>query len=351
MGVQKQTPCIALKVSFLGLSLLGRFYDEVVPTEWKLTNKLHRVALMYSLLTINSCKYHVSRKSDKGSRTCHPRILSFIIDAKAHGWRDYQVIFNELGVAKGQRTETFLAVFLSCWLCTFIFPFKDAGCIRPGTFRRHVIHDINCRVLPPNDNPYKCLNEISRSLDPGRGGGQFPAHFLYAWLAKNINTYALDARASSSLVMVNNFNSKRPENTLVPRRAFAGIHPSSTDLRRLSWMTDVPADLDFDNLPDPKIMLHCHHMLTRYGTMSQVLLPERCNLLERNTTRAFFEWWSKIFISSTFNPHIVHFGKSLEPFFPTTKYDSSYVKIPRVDVTIPTTPFPVIPIQSITPLP
>jgi len=48
---------------------------------------------------------------------------------------------------------------------------------------------------------------------------------------------------------------------------------------------------------------------------------------------------------------IVHSRKSLKPFFSTTKDDSSHVKIPRIDVTILTTPFPVIPIQSIAPLP
>ncbi|KAJ8441874.1 LOW QUALITY PROTEIN: hypothetical protein Cgig2_034133 [Carnegiea gigantea] len=44
---------------------------------------------------------------------------------------------------------------------------------------------------------------------------------------------------------------------------------------------------------------------------------------------------------------IVCSGKSLEPFVPPTEDDSSRVKIPGVDVTIPATPFPAITIQSI----
>ncbi|KAJ8434488.1 LOW QUALITY PROTEIN: hypothetical protein Cgig2_021444 [Carnegiea gigantea] len=111
----------------------------------------------------------------------------------------------------------------------------------------------------------------------------------------------------------------RPENSLVLGESLAGIHPPLTNLRRLSWMTasyqeltllisirlsfvsyrcednlimehyypdrlsrqfgfhqDVPADLDFYNCLDPKIMLCCHHVLTCCGTGSQ-----------RNTTRAF----------------------------------------------------------------
>ena len=60
--------------------------------------------------------------------------------------------------------------------------------------------------------------------------------------------------------------------------------------RQFGFYQDVPANLDFYNLPNPETMLRYHHMLTRYGTGSQVLLPRRCNLLERNTTHAFCEW-------------------------------------------------------------
>ena len=73
--------------------------------------------------------------------------------------------------------------------------------------------------------------------------------------------------------------------------------------RQVGFYQDVPADLDFDNLSNLKTILRYHHMLTCYGTGSQFLLPGRCNLLERNTTRAFREWWSKMFISSTCSPH------------------------------------------------
>ena len=48
----------------------------------------------------------------------------------------------------------------------------------------------------------KGLNEISRSSDPGRDGSYFPAHFLYAWLAKNFDPYKLAREASSSPGMV-----------------------------------------------------------------------------------------------------------------------------------------------------
>ncbi|KAJ8430246.1 hypothetical protein Cgig2_009424 [Carnegiea gigantea] len=109
-------------------------------------------------------------------------------------------------------------------------------------------------------------------------------------------------------------------------------------------------------------MLCYHQTLTRYGTGSQVLLPGRCNLLERNTTRVFREWWSKMFISLTCSPHaskigskpklkIIHSGKPLEPSVATMGDGPSRVKISGIDVVIPATPIPAIPIQSTAPLP
>ncbi|KAJ8419690.1 hypothetical protein Cgig2_028422 [Carnegiea gigantea] len=66
-----------------------------------------QAAIIYSLLTKNLCKV-----------------------AKVG---DCQVILDELGNAKGQRTKTFLAAFLLCCLCMFILSVRDTSCIRPGT--------------------------------------------------------------------------------------------------------------------------------------------------------------------------------------------------------------------------
>ncbi|XP_047263597.1 uncharacterized protein LOC107880006 [Capsicum annuum] len=45
------------------------------------------------------------------------------------------VTFSTLRVGYGHRVDTYLAAFLSCWLCSFVFPSKDGDFIRPGTFR------------------------------------------------------------------------------------------------------------------------------------------------------------------------------------------------------------------------
>ncbi|KAJ8443803.1 hypothetical protein Cgig2_017284 [Carnegiea gigantea] len=238
--------------------------------------------------------YHVARKLDQDSRIPHPGVLSSIIDIEARGWGDCQVIFDELEVAIGQRTETFLAAFLSCWLCIFILPVRDAGCIRPGTFSvaSFMASGVGYRLpIAILVSIYKGLNEISRSSHPGRGGGYFPAHFFYAWLAKNFDLYELVGEASSSAGMVK----------------FCGIgqakSPHASDSKR-----------------------------------------KRSDLFDTNTSKDDGKLGSKPKLK------IVRSGKPLEPSFLPIGDGSSRIKIPGIDVAILATPIPAIPIQSIAPL-
>jgi len=212
--------------SFLGLPISGHLYDEVIPSQRELASKLS-LSCTYLFIAYHKhmqgrkgkptiaqwiffwfwgcSKYHASKKPDQDNRIPHPGILPSLTDAGAHGWSDYQAIFDELGVAIGQRTETFLAAFLSCWLCTFILPVRDAGCIRPGTFSIASLMASGVGYCLPTAilaSVYKGLSELSRSSHPSRGGGHFFAHFLYAWLAKNFDAYELVGEASSSPGMV-----------------------------------------------------------------------------------------------------------------------------------------------------
>ncbi|KAJ8441591.1 LOW QUALITY PROTEIN: hypothetical protein Cgig2_023155 [Carnegiea gigantea] len=241
--------CIFDIRSFLGLPLLGCLYDEVIPIQRELMNKLPRsctyLFTFHHKLMQGPNKYHVYRKSNQGNQIPHLGILSSIIKVGACGWVDCQVIFDELGVAIGQCTEIFQAAFLSCWLCTFILLVRDADCIHPDTFSVASFMTSGVGYCLPTvilASIYKGLNEISRSLHPSRSGGYFPANFVYVWLAKNIEMYKLVSEVSSSPSMVKFSSlgqaesSKMPENSLVLGGAFVGFHPSSTNLRKLSWM-------------------------------------------------------------------------------------------------------------------
>ncbi|KAJ8447007.1 hypothetical protein Cgig2_033576 [Carnegiea gigantea] len=210
----------------------------------------------------------------------------------------------------------------------FILPVRDAGCIRPGTFSiaSLMASDVGyCLPTAILASIYKGLNEVSRSSHPGR-----------AWLAKNFDAYELVDEASSSPGMVK----------------FSGLG------RAKSFQPEEARQL--------------------IGS-GRVLLPGRCNLLERNTTRAFCEWWPRMFISPPCGPHasgskrkhsdlsntniskdegklkpklkIVRLGKPMEPFVSAMEDGSSRVKIPGIDVDTPAMPIPAIPIQSIAPLP
>jgi len=48
--------------------------------------------------------------------------------------QEESVVFDALKVPDDRRGSTFLAAFLSCWLCTFVLPEDEKGFIHPGTF-------------------------------------------------------------------------------------------------------------------------------------------------------------------------------------------------------------------------
>ncbi|KAJ8443252.1 hypothetical protein Cgig2_010147 [Carnegiea gigantea] len=280
-------------------------------------------------------KYHIARKLDQDNRIPHPRILSSIIHVGARGWGDCQVIFDELGVAIGQRTETFLAAFLSCWLCIFILPVRDAGCIRPGTFSvasfmaSGVGYGLPTAILT---NIYKGLNKTSRSSHPGRGEGYFPAHFFYTWLAKNFDVYELVGEASSSPGMMKFSNIGQAKSHLRAmeqglKSYFLGDAIYSREIPLVHFVNGGPR-CSFSRLEDASDSKR-----------------KRSDLFDMNTSKDEGKLGSKPKLK------IVHSGKPLEPFVPPMGDGSSRVKIPRIDVVIPATPITVIPIQSITPLP
>ncbi|KAJ8425622.1 hypothetical protein Cgig2_018407 [Carnegiea gigantea] len=275
-------------------TLSGHLYDEIVPTQRELTSKLP-LSCTYLFIA-----YHKLMQGHKGKPTIEQWISFWF-----RGCNKYHVskkpdqdnrIPNQGNIVFHHRRR-------SPWLEMLV-----AYALALSDIVSLIASDIGyCLPIAILASIYKGLNELSRSSYPGRSRGHFPTHFLYAWLAKNFNAYELVG--------------------------------------------------------------------------SQVLLPGRCNLLERNTTCAFRKWWSKMFISSTYSPHasdskrkqsdlsdtnilndkgklgskpklkIIHSGKPLEPFVPPIEDGSSRVKIPIIDVVIPATPIPAIPVQSIAPLP
>ncbi|KAJ8422768.1 hypothetical protein Cgig2_013553 [Carnegiea gigantea] len=295
--------------SWAKLPLHGEFSYKPLYWEW-LEDILVRCK---DKLTTLHLKYHVSKKPDQGSRIPQPGILSPLPDAGARGWSDYQAIFDELGVATGQRTETFLAAFLSCWLCTFILPVRDAGCIRPGTFSIASLMASGVGYCLPTAvvaSIYKGINELSRSSHPGRGGGHFPTHFLYAWLAKNFDAYELVGEPSSSPGMVK-FSGLGRAKSFQPEEARELIDSG----RGFRW--------------------HSPH--------ANGSKRKRSDLSDTNISKDEGKLKPKL--------KIIRSGRPMEPFVPVIENGSSRVEIPGIDVGTLAMPIPTIPIQSIAPLP
>jgi len=120
-------------------------------------------------------KYQAPMKLDCQSRVPVPEDISLNVEVR--GWNEPYAVFDELGVPRCERTQTLRATFLLCWLCLFVLPVKDAGCIRPGTFS--VASSMEggqayCLSLAILASIYKGLGEICHSAHPGRKGGHIP---------------------------------------------------------------------------------------------------------------------------------------------------------------------------------
>ncbi|KAL2905365.1 Telomerase reverse transcriptase [Bienertia sinuspersici] len=115
-------------------------------------------------------------------------------------------LFNSLGIeVEGKRETTYVAAFLSCWLCVFVLPENENRLIRPGTFEVAVLMargETFSLAIPVLASIYRGLNVISRSPNPSYSGAYFPAHCLYGWLGLYFNTnHAVDPSPPGPLMV------------------------------------------------------------------------------------------------------------------------------------------------------
>ena len=101
-------------------------------------------------------------------------------------------VFDNLGMAKADIKETYLAAFLACWLCKFVLPWRIVNLIRPGVFKvasKMAQGETISLVVPVLANIYNGLNEIACSSKPRTNASIFPIHFLYGWLGEYFDTH------------------------------------------------------------------------------------------------------------------------------------------------------------------
>ncbi|KAI5312470.1 hypothetical protein L3X38_041643 [Prunus dulcis] len=63
------------------------------------------------------------------------RLPSGIIAAALKRTEEEEGVFEDLGIADEDIDRSYLAAFLACWLCKFVFPKDDVTLIRPGVFK------------------------------------------------------------------------------------------------------------------------------------------------------------------------------------------------------------------------
>ncbi|XP_073066001.1 uncharacterized protein [Primulina eburnea] len=212
--------------SLSGLPITGHLYDEVVPSAKELTG----VDEAGSRFFPRSCNYlfhayHLLRGSSKGEPHPHVTIDQWVRfwfkkslryhsppprkdkktvrpksthnplgDLNVHeSWSIAEkAIFSKLGIKDNSIDETYLAAYLSCWLCAFILPFDDANTIRPSTFKIANIMANGRKVglaVPTLTSIYRGLNKIVGSSNPSQVSSTFPVHFIYGWLAHYFKTH------------------------------------------------------------------------------------------------------------------------------------------------------------------
>ena len=80
------------------------------------------------------------------------------------------VVFDDPGVVEEDVEETYLAAFLVCWLCKFVFLWKGVNLIRPGVFK------VTSRMTQGETFSLASI---------------FPIHCLYGWLDEYFDTHFL----------------------------------------------------------------------------------------------------------------------------------------------------------------
>ncbi|KAL0451726.1 UNVERIFIED_CONTAM: hypothetical protein Slati_1150700 [Sesamum latifolium] len=94
-----------------GLPIAGYFYYEVVPSADDDQCSNVSIDKWVKFWSKKAIKYHLDGQIAK------------------------EALFEKLCIEGNLKEEVYLAVYLACWLCTFILPGKDVNSIRPSTFK------------------------------------------------------------------------------------------------------------------------------------------------------------------------------------------------------------------------
>ncbi|KAM1264727.1 hypothetical protein ACFX2J_034501 [Malus domestica] len=101
-------------------------------------------------------------------------------------------MFEDLGIALEHVDEFYLAAFLACWLCKFVFPTGDVNLIRPGVFKiasKMAAGESFSLAIPVLANIYNGLSIVSNSASTEDRATMLPYHYVYGWLGEYFGTH------------------------------------------------------------------------------------------------------------------------------------------------------------------
>ncbi|MCD7447100.1 hypothetical protein HAX54_023129, partial [Datura stramonium] len=119
--------------------------------------------------------------------------------------RDEEGVFSKLGVRPAKKEETYLATFLSYWLCAFVLSSEEGDFIRPETFKMATMMATKRKIslaVPVLARIYSGLSKISQSSQLDLVRIRFPIHYVYGWLAHYFKTHYAFANEPSNPPMV-----------------------------------------------------------------------------------------------------------------------------------------------------
>jgi len=119
--------------------------------------------------------------------------------------QEESVVFHAFEIPDDRRGNTYLAAFLSCWLCTFALAEDEKVFIHPGTFEAASKMAARCTfslAVPLLASIYRGLSGIFSATKHPNTMSFFPPHYLYVWLAYYFNThYELDLALAGPLMV------------------------------------------------------------------------------------------------------------------------------------------------------
>uniref|UniRef100_A0A9I9EIB0 Aminotransferase-like plant mobile domain-containing protein n=1 Tax=Cucumis melo TaxID=3656 RepID=A0A9I9EIB0_CUCME len=177
------------------------------------------------------------------------------------------MLFAELGIKDDLKDETYLAAFLSCWLCLFVFSQKGSF-LRPGVFR--------AASLMAAGTIYSLAVPVLANIYHGLGGGG--SIYFGEYEAREL------IHNGARIQWHANLQNRSKHERMVDTHDSSFLQMSYFDLP--NDIGGMPPAITLDNI------LYHWRICTRRNTLSELYLPTRSLEPCKHVTQQFTDWWT-----------------------------------------------------------